>query len=92
MTARERRDANKEEYKTVYVDGVETQIKNQGYHPSGREFYTLDEKTINDALAWWTKPDVIRDNNMRRPDDPLYDKTSIHIPQKAWEEQSGSMI
>jgi len=66
--------------------------KNQGVHPSGRAFYTLDEKTIDECLAWWTKPEVIRDAQMRRPDDPGYDKTSIHIPDEAWKDLTSSMI
>jgi DNA mismatch repair protein MSH6 len=43
-------------------------------------------------LAWWTKPEFIRDAKMRRPDDPNYDKTSIHIPDSAWTSLSSSMI
>ena len=77
---------------TIYEDGVEVERKNEGIHPSGRAYYQVDKETIEACLAWWTKPDVIRDANLRRPDDPLYDKTTIHIPEEAWKSLTGSMI
>ena len=76
----------------MYKDGVETQIKHQGMHPSGRAFYQWDDKDIKECLAWWTKPEVIRDASLRRPDDPNYDKTNIHIPDEAWASLTSSMI
>lgn len=92
MTAKEIEEFNSNKYENVYVDGVETKRKNEGFHHSGRAFYRWDEKAIEECLAWWTKPDVIMDAQMRRPDDPNYDKSSIHIPEEAWKTLSSSMI
>ena len=43
-------------------------------------------------MAWWTKPEVIKDAEGRRPSDIAYDKTSIFIPDDAWKLLSSCMI
>ncbi len=65
MTTKQLRDLNSCEFEYIYEDGVEIKRKNEGYHPSGKAYFNLDQKTIDEALAWWTKPDVIKDANMR---------------------------
>lgn len=91
-SVKQRDQYNLNAIETIYEDGVEVDRTNQGIHPSGRAYYTVDEKEIEKCLAWWTKPDVIMDSNMRRPDDPDYDKTTIHVPEEAWKSLSASMI
>ena len=49
---------------------MEIKRRNAGIHPSGRAYHNVDEKTIDECLAWWTKPDVITDSLKRRPDHP----------------------
>ena len=61
-------------------------------HPSGRPYYQMDQSTIDACLAWWTKPEHIRDSKMRRPSHPQYDKTTLHVPDEAWKDLTGSMI
>ena len=47
---------------TVYENGIEKEVRNEGIHPRGhRIYFTIDEKTIEECLAWWTKPEHIRD-------------------------------
>lgn len=38
----------------------------------------------------WLDPSRIRDGNRRRPDDPLYDKTTLYIPPDALKKMSAS--
>ena len=87
----------------VYQDGVELAREvDKGFYPSvyfGRKVqetlgtnFMLDQKSINEGRAWWTKSDVLRDAKMRRPNHPDYDKTSIHIPEDVWKTLSSSKI
>lgn len=49
-------------------------------------------KDHRDKSTFWTDKDVIKDAEMRRPDDPKYDPTTIHVPTEAWENFSGAKI
>lgn len=40
---------------------------------------------------WWTQTDFVRDEQERRPDDPDYDATTLHIPDTEWHALTGGM-
>ncbi len=39
---------------------------------------------IQDARPYFIKDKYIRDGKKRRPDDPEYDCTTVHVPEKEW--------
>ena len=84
LTAKEIEEYNSREYEQIYEDGVETQRKTTGFHPSGRPYYHWTPEMIEECKPYWTKPAVIKDARMRRPDHPEYDPTTVHVPAKAW--------
>ncbi|XP_050364799.1 DNA mismatch repair protein MSH7 [Argentina anserina] len=67
---------------------------------SSKRLKVLDEPTVLDKSRGeasdmaskfeWLDPSRIRDANRRRPDDPLYDKTSLYIPPDALKKMSAS--
>ena len=40
---------------------------------------------------WWTQADFVKDEQERRPDDPDYDPTTLHIPETEWYALTGGM-
>lgn len=57
--------------------------------PIGGGFQSIEE--IHDALPPFLKANQIRDKDGRRPDDPDYDETTLHIPQGAWKDFTPAM-
>lgn len=87
----------------IFEDGIELAREvDKGLYPSvyfGRKAqaalginFKLDQKSINEGRAWWTKSDVIRDAKMKRPFDSDYDPSTIHIPEDVWKTLSSSKI
>jgi len=40
---------------------------------------------------YFIREDKVKDANMRRPDDPEYDPTTLYIPQNEWQNFSKSI-
>lgn len=52
---------------------------------------TMNDKAQDSVSKFeWLHPSRIRDTNRRRPDDPLYDKCTLHIPLDALKKMSAS--
>ncbi|KAH7511895.1 hypothetical protein FEM48_Zijuj12G0031600 [Ziziphus jujuba var. spinosa] len=51
-----------------------------------------NDKDVSDTASKfdWLDPSQIRDANKRRPDDPLYDKTTLYVPPNAFTKMSAS--
>ena len=43
------------------------------------------------TIPYFLKPGNLRDKEMRRPDDPDYDQTTLHIPPTAWKDFTPAM-
>lgn len=74
-----------------FNDGLE--VEETTYKKGGFQCdLEVDERKINEGRAWWTKEETIRDIKKRRPTDPDYDNSTIHVPESAWNSFSGSKI
>eukprot|EP00347_Sterkiella_histriomuscorum_P016833 403351679 len=73
---------NKQKYQNKQKQAVDDEMPNQA------QKHTVTQ----DDLPIFLRKDHIRDAKMRRPSDPNYDKTTLHIPHNEWKQFTQCMV
>ena len=83
---KDKKASNSDDEEESSEEEVFQDITDINLEPTAEEEQRLLEKSAN--LPEFAKEENVRDSNLRRPGDPDYDPSTLHIPQDQWEKLS----